>query len=64
MFNKLIAGMLPYLPKKFIWLFSKRYIAGTKIEDAVKESKKLNDQGIMVTADLLGEFITNLDQER
>lgn len=54
--------MLPYFPKKFVWLFSKRYIAGTKIEDAIRESKKLNEQGIMVTADLLGEFITKIEQ--
>lgn len=54
--------MLPYFPKKFVWLFSKRYIAGKTIQDAVKESRKLNEEGIMVTVDLLGEFITNLDQ--
>jgi proline dehydrogenase len=62
MFNKLIAAMLPYFPKSFIWLFSKRYIAGKTIEDAIRESRKLNEEGIMVTVDLLGEFITNLDQ--
>ncbi len=62
MFNKLIAWMLPFFPKKFVWLFSKRYIAGTTIEDAIRESRKLNEEGIMITVDLLGEFITNLDQ--
>jgi proline dehydrogenase len=62
MFNKLIAGMLPYFPKSFVWIFSKRYIAGKTIQDAIRESKKLNAEGIMVTVDLLGEFITNLDQ--
>lgn len=62
MFNKLIASMLPYFPKKFIWLFSKRYIAGKTIEDAVKESRKLNEEGIMITVDLLGEFITKIEQ--
>ncbi|MCK5766055.1 MAG: proline dehydrogenase family protein [Bacteroidales bacterium] len=62
MFNKLIASLLPYMPKKFIWLFSKRYIAGTTIQDAVRESRKLNREGIMITVDLLGEFITDLKQ--
>lgn len=62
MINKLIAAMLPYFPKSFIWLFSKRYIAGKTIEDAIRESRKLNEEGIMVTVDLLGEFITNLEQ--
>ncbi|MCX6245969.1 MAG: proline dehydrogenase family protein [Bacteroidetes bacterium] len=62
MFNKLIAGMLPYMPKKLVWLFSKRYIAGVTIEDAIRVSKDLNSQGIKVTIDLLGEFITDLKQ--
>jgi len=62
MFNKLIASLLPYFPKNFIWLFSKRYIAGKSIWDAIRESKNLNKEGIMVTVDLLGEFITNLKQ--
>ncbi len=60
--NKMIAGMLPYMPKNFVWLFSKRYIAGKTIEDAIGVCKQLNDEGMMVTVDLLGEFITELHQ--
>jgi proline dehydrogenase len=62
MFNKFIASILPYFPKSFVWLFSKRYIAGKTIDDAVRVSKELNSQGIMVTIDILGEFIKNLDE--
>ena len=62
MINKIIAGMLPYMPKKLVWIFSKKYIAGVSIDDAVRVSKELNTQGIKVTIDLLGEFITNLEQ--
>lgn len=62
MFNKMIAAMLPFMPKSFVWIFSKRYIAGKKIGDAIKVSKELNSQGIKVTIDLLGEFITRLDE--
>jgi len=62
MFNKMIAAMLPYFPKKLIWIFSKRYIAGESIVDAIRVSKELNAQGIKVTIDILGEFITNLDE--
>jgi proline dehydrogenase len=58
----MIAGILPYMPKNFVWIFSKRYIAGKKIDDAVRVSKELNSQGIKVTIDLLGEFITRLDE--
>ena len=62
MLNKTIANILPYFPKKIIWIFSKRYIAGESIEDGIKASKELNGEGISVTIDLLGEFITNLQQ--
>ncbi|MDX9905186.1 MAG: proline dehydrogenase family protein [Bacteroidales bacterium] len=62
MFNRMIAGLLPYMPKSFVWIFSKRYIAGKKIEDAIRVSRELNGQGIKVTVDLLGEFITQLSE--
>lgn len=62
MFNKLIAATLPYMPKKLVWMFSKRYIAGETIEEAIAASKELNNEGIKVTVDLLGEFIKNLSQ--
>jgi len=62
MFNKLIVALLPLMPKKLVWIFSKRYIAGKTIEDAIRASKELNSQGIKVTIDLLGEFITDLKQ--
>lgn len=57
MFNKFIAAILPYFPKKFIWIFSRQYISGESIEDAMKVSKELNRKNIMVTLDVLGEFI-------
>lgn len=62
MFNKFIAFLLPFMPKSFVWLFSKRYIAGKTIEDAVQAAKNLNADGIKVTVDLLGEFITKIEQ--
>ena len=61
-FNKMIAAILPLMPKRFVWIFSKRYIAGRNIEDAIRVSKALNKDGMMVTIDLLGEFITHLDE--
>lgn len=62
MFNKLIASILPYFPKKFIWIFSRAYISGETMADAMKASKDLNSQGITVTLDVLGEFIKTLDE--
>lgn len=54
--------MLPYMPRDLVWLFSKRYIAGRRIQDAIRVCKELNAKGMMVTVDLLGEFITELSQ--
>jgi len=62
MFNKLIANMLPYFPKSFVWMFSKKYIAGKTLDDAMQVSQEMNAKGMKVTIDVLGEFITNLDQ--
>lgn len=62
MFNKFIASILPYFPKKFIWIFSRAYISGVKMEDAMRVSKELNRQGMKVTLDVLGEFIKSLDE--
>jgi len=62
MFNKLITLLLPYMPKKLVWIFSKRYIAGESIDDGLRVSMSLNRMKIHVTIDLLGEFIKTLDQ--
>jgi proline dehydrogenase len=62
MFNKFIASVLPYFPKKFIWIFSRSYIAGETIGEAMRVSKDLNSKNIKVTLDVLGEFIKNLEE--
>lgn len=62
MINKIIARILPYMPKSFVWLFSKRYIAGKNIDNALFVSEQLNRKGIKVTVDLLGEFIHTILQ--
>ncbi|NMC41659.1 MAG: proline dehydrogenase, partial [Bacteroidales bacterium] len=64
MINKLIASVLPYFPKKFIWLFSKSYISGETIDDAMRVSHEFNARGIKVTIDVLGEFIRDLNEAR
>jgi len=60
MINQWIAKILPFFPKKIVWIFSRRYIAGESISEALAESRKLNHLGIMVTVDLLGEYVTTL----
>jgi proline dehydrogenase len=62
MFNKFIASILPCFPKKFIWLFSKSYVSGETIDDAMRVAKEFNSKNILVTFDILGEFIKDLDE--
>jgi proline dehydrogenase len=62
MLNKLIAAILPYFPKKFIWLFSRSYIAGETIDDALRAARELNRKNIRVTFDVLGEFIKTTEE--
>ena len=62
MLNRFIAAVLPWFPKKFIWIFSRPYIAGETMEDALRASRDLNKKGVRVTIDILGEFITSLSQ--
>ncbi len=43
MINELIARVLPYMPKKLVWMVSKEYIAGETLEEAIVNAKKLNE---------------------
>ena len=62
--NKIVATILPLMPQKLIWIFSKRYIAGQSLGAAIKIAKQLNSEGNITTIDLLGEFVSELDQAK
>ena len=62
MINRLIAGILPHMPKRLVWIFSKKYISGESMSDALRESVRLNAEGCSVTLDVLGEHITKLSE--
>ena len=61
-FHKALIATMPYLPRGLIWRFSRRYIAGTTLEDAYRAVRELNDIGCTGTIDVLGEDITNTAQ--
>jgi proline dehydrogenase len=50
------------LPKSVVYIFAKKYIAGTTLEDAVKVVKELNAKGIVATMDVLGESISTIKE--
>jgi len=53
--DKLVVWGLPVVPKPIVGYFSKTYIAGPSLDDAVRVVKNLNAEKIMATIDLLGE---------
>lgn len=55
--NSFIAKTLPFIPKPIVGKVSSRYIAGTRLSDAVAAVQKLNAQGMMATLDILGEDV-------
>lgn len=62
LFHKAIIGALPWLPRGLVWRFSRRYIAGTRLEDAYRVVHALNAAGCTATIDVLGEDIDNAGQ--
>jgi len=56
--NKLLAWTLPLVPKFIVGLFSKKYIAGSTLQEAIEKIKEFNIKGIMATVDILGEEIS------
>ncbi|MBN2415579.1 proline dehydrogenase family protein [bacterium] len=61
-FNRIIVKLLPLFPASFIWVFSRRYIAGRTLEDGVEKTRELNRMGIRTTMDVLGEEIATLEE--
>jgi proline dehydrogenase len=61
-FHKALIGTMPYLPRALIWRFSRRYIAGTTLDDAYRTVRDLNEVGCTGTIDVLGEDITSTEQ--
>ncbi len=58
-FNNLIVRVVQLMPKPVVGFFSKKYIAGETLQDAVEFVKKLNAKGIYATMDVLGESVAN-----
>lgn len=60
--NKIIVAIVQMMPKSLVWIFSKRYIAGKTLDEAIQLVKKLNDKNIYATIDVLGEAIQNKEE--
>jgi proline dehydrogenase len=61
-FNKIIVSVTLRLPKKVVGFFSRKYIAGETLQDAINVVKQLNSKGIFATLDVLGESIETREE--
>lgn len=59
MLNKIIVKIVQLMPRRLVWKFSKKYIAGETLQEAVSLVKDLNSKGILATIDVLGEAVKN-----
>lgn len=62
--DRTVSFLLPAVPRPIVGYFSKRYIAGSSVEDAFRVVRELADTGAMSTLDILGEFITTAEEAR
>lgn len=57
LFNKVVVGTLPLVPRSIVRYFANRYIAGESIQDAARCVREISADGKMATLDVLGEDI-------
>ncbi len=62
--SRAIVKFVTLLPKSVVSIFAKKYVAGTKLDDAIRVTKELNAKGIFTTIDVLGESIKNIEEAR
>lgn len=61
-FNIMIVSFVKLMPKKLVYVFAKKYIAGERLEDAVNTVRELNERGICATMDVLGESVNSKEE--
>jgi proline dehydrogenase len=57
MFDSLVRATLPVTPKPMIHFFARRYVAGSRLEQAIATVQRLAQQGCCATIDVLGESV-------
>ena len=58
----MVVAMTVRMPRWCVGWVSRRYVAGPKLEDAVKVMKRLSKEGACFTIDVLGEEITSMEE--
>jgi len=61
-FDKTVAASLRFIPRPLVRRVARQYIAGSTLEEAITETRRLNEAGCMVTMDLLGEELQHEEE--
>ncbi len=62
LFSRLVVLTLPLVPKFLVGRVASRYVAGETRQEALREVRDLNAQGVMATLDVLGEEVFERDR--
>ena len=62
MISRLIVAMTLRMPRWFVRWVSRRYVAGSTLQDAVGVMKRLESEGACFTIDVLGEEISSMSE--
>jgi proline dehydrogenase len=60
--GRALAGILPFIPRSIVWAVAKRYVAGSKLEDALRVTADLARRGRLASLDVLGEQFSSREQ--
>lgn len=60
--DRAVVGLLPFVPKPIVGYFSRPYIAGTTIQEALEIVRSLQASGAHTTLDILGEHIERAEE--
>jgi len=62
LFNRIVVKALPLIPKTFVGMVAKTYIAGETAKEALDVAAMLNKKGFLTTIDLVGENVKSMDE--
>jgi proline dehydrogenase len=59
LFDRLVAGLVPYVPQPIVRRFGEPYVAGFTLADALRTATELQRAGLLTTLDVLGESVSD-----
>ena len=57
LFDRMVAGLVPYVPQPLVRRFGEPYVAGLTLDNALHTAAELARAGLLTTVDVLGETV-------